>query len=192
MSKVKAAKAIRTCTIPPLVVTMLLVFLYFVRSEIFRNAWDLVLAIMFLAIVPTLAYPLQSVLPHYRDMDKREGQRKLAFLMSITGYITGFLLSVISGVSIELKFIYATYVLSVIILIIFNKGLKFRASGHACGVFGPLIHAVYFMGWGWLLPCALAVYAVVWSSLFLMRHTKGELLWGGISAATAFVVCILV
>ncbi len=191
MSKRVVAKTIRTITIPPLLVSTLLTALYFLRPEIYHSAGDLVAAIVFLALIPTVAYPLQKVLPKLRDTG-RQGQRKLAFVMSIIGYTAGFAFAWLTDATSELKFIYGTYLVSVILLIFFNKFLHFRASGHACGVFGPLIHAVYFMGWGWLLPCAAALAAVIWSSLYLTRHTKGELFFGGMSALVAFLLCMII
>lgn len=191
MSKRVFAKTIRTITIPPLLVSTLLVALYFLRPEIYHSASELFAAIVFLAVIPTAAYPLQKLIPKLRDTG-REGQRKLAFVMSITGYTAGFIVAMLTDVTNELKFIYGTYLVSVILLIIFNKVLHFRASGHACGVFGPLIHAVYFMGWWWLPPCAIALAAVVWSSLYLTRHTKSELFLGGMSALAGFLFCMII
>ncbi len=188
MSKTKVAKTIRIITIPPLLVATMLVLLFNFIPGIFRSITDLLVAIATLAIIPTLAYPLQRFIPGYKD-GGRDAQRKLAFVSSMLGYTIGFVYALISGVSAELKFIFGTYFLSVIILILFNKVFHFKASGHACGVFGPLIHTVYFLGAGWMLPCAIAVWAVVWSSLKLMRHTKSELFFGGMTAATAFVFC---
>lgn len=191
MSKKVVAKTIRTITIPPLLVSTLLVLLYFIRPEIYRSIGDMIAAIIFLALIPTSAYPLQKLIPRLRDTG-RKGQRMLAFVMSIVGYTSGFAFAWFTGVTNELKFIYGTYLVSVILLVVFNKLLHFKASGHACGVFGPLIHAVYFMGWGWLLPCAAALAAVIWSSLYLTRHTKSELFFGGMSAAAAFLFCMIV
>ncbi len=188
MSKNQAAKTLRIVTIPPLLVAGMLTLLYIFRSSIFEYPIDYAMAIFSLAIVPTLAYPLQRFIPGFKD-GGREAQRKLAFIFSPIGYAIGFAYAMIVNVSVELKFIFGTYLASVIALLIFNKLLHVKASGHACGVFGPLIHTVYFLGVPWLIPCALAVWAVIWSSLYLMRHTPKELLFGGMTAMTAFIFC---
>ncbi len=191
MSKNQAAKTLRIVTIPPLLVAAMLTILYIFRPTIFGSITDLLVGIMSLAVIPTLAYPLQPLLPKYKNSG-RDAQRKLAFIFSPVGYAIGFIYAMAANVSIELKFIFGTYLLSVFVLILFNKVFHFKASGHACGVFGPLIHTVYFMGWGWLIPCALAVWGVVWSSLYLMRHTKKELFFGGMTAMTAFIFCAMI
>ncbi len=191
MSKKQAAKTLRVVTIPPLLVATMLTLLYIFLPSIFKSPVDFAMAIVSLAVIPTLAYPLQRVIPKYKD-GGREAQRKLAFIFSPIGYLTGFLYAMIANVTIELKFIFGTYLASVIVLLVFNKLLHFKASGHACGVFGPLIHTVYFLGFSWLIPCVLAVWGVVWSSLYLMRHTKKELFWGGMTAMTAFIFCAVV
>lgn len=188
-NKRKLAKTIRIITIPPVLVSALLVILYFFRNEMFRPL-DLLMSIVFLAVIPTFAYPLQPIMPGFKGKG-RDGQRKLAFVTSTLGYIGGYVFSAVTGASEGLKFIYASYLLSVFLLLIFNQIFKLKASGHACGVLGPLLFAVYFMGPVWLIPCMLAGAAVVWSSLQLTRHTPKELVLGGLCALCAFFVCMI-
>ncbi len=188
MSKNQAAKTLRIVTIPPLLVAVMLTLLYILRPIIFQSPVDYAMAILSLSVIPTLAYPLQSFIPGFKD-GGRDAQRRLAFIFSPIGYAVGFIYALIANTSIELKFIFGTYLASVIVLLIFNKLLHIKASGHACGVFGPLIHTIYFLGLPWFLPCAFAVWAVVWSSLYLMRHTKRELFFGGMTAMTSFIIC---
>ena len=174
-------------TIPPMLVTALLIVIFFTRDSVFRGVGDLIAAILCLAVVPTLAYPLQPFVPGFRGKG-RSGQRSLAFVTSAVGYVVGFLYAFLSGANEEFKFIVTAYLASVVMLVIFNKLLRFKASGHACGVLGPLLFAVYFMGWMWAIPCAIASVAVVWSSINLSRHTLKELCLGGMCAMVAFVV----
>ena len=174
-------------TIPPMLVTALLIVIFFTRDSVFRGVGDLIAAILCLAVVPTLAYPRQPFVPGFRGKG-RSGQRSLAFVTSAVGYVVGFLYAFLSGANEEFKFIVTAYLASVVMLVIFNKLLRFKASGHACGVLGPLLFAVYFMGWMWAIPCAIASVAVVWSSINLSRHTLKELCLGGMCAMVAFVV----
>ena len=191
MSKNKIAKTIRVVTIPPLLVTSLLIILYFGRPDFFRGLYDLFAGIAFLALIPTLAYPLQPIIPGFKDKG-RKGQRTLAFITSGIGYIGGILYALISKVSPELLLIFASYFVSVIVLTVFNMILKRKASGHSCGVVGPLIFTVYFLGWGWLIPCIALAGAVAWSSVALKRHTPNDLFLGGLSAMLAFVLCVAI
>ena len=129
-NKKHLAKTIRVITIPPVLVSLLLVILYFFRNEMFRPA-DLFMSILFLAIIPTLAYPLQPIIPGFKGKG-RDGQRKLAFVTSALGYIGGYVYSAVTGASEGLKFIYASYLLSVFLLLIFNQVFKLKASGLSC------------------------------------------------------------
>lgn len=190
MSKNTVAKTVRVVTIPPLLVTSLLVILYFGRPEFFRGVLDLVAGIVFLAVIPTLAYPLQPIIPGFKGKG-RKGQRTLAFITSGIGYIGGMLYALISKVTPELFLIFGSYFVSVIVLTVFNTVLKRKASGHSCGVVGPLIFTVYFLGWGWLIPCVLLAGAVVWSSVALKRHTPNDMLLGGASAMLSFFLCVM-
>ena len=84
--------------------------------------------------------------------------------------------------------VFLTYFLSIVILTLLNKVIKVRASGHACGIAGPLTLAVYFLGAHSVVWCAVIFAAVIWSSLVLKRHTFGELVWGGLTAVAAFFI----
>ena len=185
------AKIIRVLTIPPLLVSVLAVMLYMRVPEMFRGVWDLFALIMALAIVPTLAYPIQPLIPKFRDRG-RAGQRALAFITSAIGYVGGFLFALIADITAELRIVFIVYFLSLLILVAFNRYSEYHASGHACGLMGPPLCAIYCLGLSWLLPCVLLGAAVAWSSLYLKRHTARELILGAMCSALAFslVVCV--
>ena len=171
------AKILRTVTVPPVLVTGLLVTLAVMRDDIFLNRHHMLISIFLLGIVPLLAYPLQPILPGLRRKG-REGQRALAFVMSLIGYTAAVITGYWIRVSENLQFIFNTYFLSSVLLTVTNAVFHLRASGHACGTAGPLIFLLFFIGWWGVLPCAAIGLAVVWSSLHLKRHTVGELLAG--------------
>ena len=179
------AKILRVLTIPPLLVSALMALLFVQMPEMFRSAWDLFAVILFLAVIPTLAYPLQPLIPKFRGKG-REGQRKLAFLTSLVGYVGGFLFSLIANITAELRTVFVVYFLSMIVLFAFNHFSEHHASGHACGLMGPPLFAVYYLGFSWLAPCVLLGVAVAWSSLYLKRHTARELILGAMCSALAF------
>ena len=187
----KLAKFFRIATIPPLLVIALLTLLYASGIGIINALHELLFGIIFLALIPASAYPLSGVIPSVRERG-REGQRRLAFVTSITGYILGVIYAYAAGISLEYKTLFVTYLVSVVILTFFNKILKIRASGHACGTFGPMLPAVYFLGWQWLFPCAAICAGVIWSSLYLTRHTKNELCYGALCSVSAFVICSII
>ena len=185
------AKIIRVLTIPPLLVSVMAIMLYVRVPEIFRGMGDLFALIAALAIVPTLAYPIQPLIPKFRGRG-RAGQRTLAFITSAIGYVGGFLFSLIADITAELRIVFIVYFLSLLILVAFNRYSEYHASGHACGLMGPPLFAIYYLGLPWLLPCVLLGVAVAWSSLYLKRHTARELILGAMCSALAFslVVCV--
>lgn len=185
--KEKFAKFIRIITVPPVLVSILIFILAVNRSEIFHGPHEILLSLICLAIVPVLAYPLQPVIPGLRDRG-REGQRKLAFILSFAGYTAAMVLGLCFNSSPELKLIFGTYFLSVIILIIFNKFLKLRASGHACSITGPLVFLIYFIGARAILPCIVIFALIIWSSLVLKRHTPKDLTFGAAVSILSFLI----
>lgn len=80
------------------------------------------------------------------------------------------------------------YFTSVLLLTICNKGLHFRASGHASSFTGPLILTIYFMGWKVIIPALFIAILIVWSSVYLKRHTLKELAGGMIVSVFAFII----
>ncbi len=179
------AKIVRVLTIPPLLVSALMVLLYVQVPAMFRGIGDLFAVIAALAIVPTLAYPLQPVIPKFRGTG-RKGQRTLAFIMSFIGYTGGFIFSLVADITAELRIVFVVYFLSMLVLVLFNRFSDYHASGHACGLMGPPLFAMYYLGMSWLLPCVLLGVAVAWSSLYLKRHNAKELLLGAMCSALAF------
>lgn len=64
---------------------------------------------------------------------------------------------------------------------------KLRASGHACGVSGPLTVLIYLHGLRWLAPGLAVLAAMFWSSIPLGRHTLRQLLLGAAAPAVIFL-----
>ena len=184
------AKLIRIIAIPPTFITVLALSISVLLPEIYRHTGDLLVTVTALAIIPTLAYPLSAVIPKYRALG-RQGSRSLAFTTSAVGYTLGFIYAFASGATAELKFIFTGYIIALIALTVFNRVFKLKASGHACGILGPLLYAVRFFGIGWLVPCALVLIAVVWASLYRKSHTPRELALGGLCAALGFFVGLI-
>ncbi len=84
-----AAKSIRVLSVPPVMITVLLLLLNRWKPYFFRTRTEIFISIFWLGIVPVLAYPMQKILPHWKQKG-REGQRKLAFLFSMAGFSAAF------------------------------------------------------------------------------------------------------
>ena len=185
MTKEKLAKIIRVLTIAPIMALLLLVALRIHDPEAFRGP-HFILAVVFIVILPVLSYPLQRFLPRYRDRG-REGQRTLAVWMSNLGYLLGIVSAVCFSAGKKVWVIYLTYFISGGLILFFNNKLKIKASGHACGVTGPVAAGVCMLGPPALftLPLLALVY---WSSLAMRRHTMAELITGTLIPLFALAV----
>lgn len=189
-NKNKLAKLIRGVAIPPTFVVILTVSLYFFNNSAFRHIGDLLVTVVTLALMPALAYPLAYAIPSIRKKG-RAGSRSLAFVTSAVGYVVGTVYAFASGATADLKFIFCGYMIALVALTVFNKVFKMKASGHACGILGPLLYAVYFFGLAWLIPCIAVGAAVVWSSIYRKSHTPRELVLGGLCAAFGFCIGLI-
>lgn len=183
------AKAIRIITVPPLLIGSLLVVLYLYPSGVFTSLSSLLHALSFLAVIPSLSYLVWAVIPSLRKKG-RASQRKLAFVFSILGYLGGVVYALTADISRGLTIILFTYFVSVVILTLINKLTVFRASGHGCGVTGPLLLPAYFVNPFWIIPSLFGLLAVYLSSLALKRHTLKELVAGSSAALLSFLVCV--
>lgn len=174
---------IRVLTTAPILALVMLTLLKIYPRDVYDNTSNYVFAVFFLTILPLLAYPLQPFIPKFKDKG-REGQRNLAIVMAVVGYVGGIVYSMIIGAKAGLLMIFLTYLISGVLIAVFNKGLKIRASGHACGVAGPIAMLVYFYGavalWG-IVVMAL----VVVSSLLIKRHKISDLILGSIISVAA-------
>ena len=129
---------IRKLTVPPIFAMALLLVMYFMHPFCFSSVWQLIWGLFFLGILPILGYPLQKYIPYFKEKG-REGQRTLAMIFSVTGYVLGTLTAFLTQSSSQLCDIYLEYLLCGITMLIFNKVFHLKASGHACGIAAPVL-----------------------------------------------------
>lgn len=183
----RIAKFVRVLTVPPLMAAALILTMRLSPAGVIDSTSVALLSLLFLALVPILAYPIAAAIKPLRDKG-REGQRNTAFVMSVLGYTGAGVYGALSGLSAQVLFIYGTYFFSVALLLVCNKLLKLRASGHACSVIGPMLLIIYFVG-GWAVPICLCTYAAsFWSSVALKRHTVREYLLGTLCCILAGMI----
>ena len=169
----KAAKAVRILSVPPVMAALFLVLLYVFRPDVIALRAQFLTALGCLSLFPLLAYPISALLGM-----RREGQRLLAMLLSSAGYLAAFVYSLLTPCTSAYRFICGTYVFSVVLLLVCNRLLGLRSSGHACSVTGPIALLCFFLGARLAPLCALVYAAVFWASVRSRRHTAGEFLWG--------------
>jgi len=180
----KVYKIIRVATVPPIMASALFIILGAYRT---LGLVDTLLGIFFLGILPILSYPLQPFIPHYKDKG-REGQRNLAIIFSVAGYILGCVLALIFNAPLNtVVFIYLDYLISGVLIAIFNKLFHLKASGHACGIVGPVAMLIY---WGLYIPAAVGAVLTIFvfiSSIKMKRHTFLQLLGGSAITVSALL-----
>ena len=182
--KEKTAKIIRIITIPPIEVLVMLLILYGVKQEEFGTPGNLLMAILFLAVIPICSYPVASL--KKKEKDNRNNQRKTAFLFNFLSYLAAMLIGYCVGCGSMLQWILNSYFLSVLVLTIINKVFEIRASGHACSCTLPYLILSYYFGGTVAVICLILYLAEFWASVYLKRHTAKEFLLGSIVACLIF------
>lgn len=181
------AKLIRFVTVPPVVVAAELLLLLFF-ADVFPALADFWLALVCLAVVPVLAYPLQRIVPVFRKGGQKM-QRKLAFILSPIGYAAAVVISILRDAIPNLLYISVVYLLSVILLTAINKLTPWHASGHGCVLCGSVFLPCLFLGWIAFIPGAIFFAAAFWASVYLKRHTVREFLLGAATSVLCAIVC---
>ena len=183
----KLAKAIRVISAPPFAAAAFALILYFNPAGAIVRRDQLVACLLGLSVGPVLAYPISAALH-----TGREKQRVISMYISLLSYGILLVWSLLRPNSSEFRFVCMTYFMSVIMLIVFNRLLHVRSSGHSCSVSGPGLLLCIFFGVKWIPGCA-AVYALIfWASVETKRHTPKEFILGTVSLLIAAGVSALV
>lgn len=183
----KIAKIIRILTLAPVLACVMLVTLFFAAPEVYGQTADFVCALVFLTVLPILAYPMQPIIPAYRARG-RDGQRNLAMVFAVSGYVLGCLVNLFLHAPQAMWVIYLEYLLSGGFIMLFNKCFHLKASAHACGVAGPCALLLHFHVPA-LIPGIAALALTWWASLKLKRHTASQLAGGTVIPIA--VMCLL-
>ena len=186
------AYVIRIISIPPVMVSLLVLVLALFADGFFSSKNDIAAMLICLALIPLTAYPLSWIIPCIRKKG-REGQRNLAFILSLAGYILGWFYAEFFTPNRNQIFVYTIYLLSVLLLLLWNKVFHLRASGHGCSVTGPVILAGYYIGLTGIVIGAVCYLSIFWASVTAKRHKWDEYLGGSLlcifATAIAWLVC---
>lgn len=177
--KSKITKTIRILTIAPVMALATLITLFVCDAEIFGEAYNFIIAVFFLFILPVFAYPLQPFIPKFKDKG-REGQRNLAMIFAVVGYVAGCVTNLFLNAPVYLWLIYLDYLISGALVVIINKVFHLRASAHACGIVGPGALLCYMGVPMALIPTAILYFAAMWASIQMKRHTLWQFLGGAV------------
>lgn len=182
------AKWVRVVSVAPTGAALLLILVRALYPQDFSSPWEFWFGISVLVALPLLSYPIQRIFRVFPG-DLRSGERNLAIVFSFVGYLAGIIVSLLVPFSADQKIIYMTYFLSGTTIAILSFGLKIKASGHMCGVSGPISLIIVVGGWKFL-PLILILGFVFWSSLTLKRHTRKELILGSLIPIIAMIASI--
>ncbi|MDO4731326.1 MAG: hypothetical protein Q4B14_04275 [Clostridia bacterium] len=179
------AMGIRYLTIPPIMVSTLLSYLFLGKRELFNSATDFIMSIFFLAAFPILAYAVHFLVPVFKAKG-RDLQRKMAFIFTGIGYVLATGYGFLAGCTDGLKILFVS--LLIIYSININKVIKVKASGHSCGISGLLIFCAYFGGLYTIIFNMILYMLTLWASVRTKRHTKKEFILGSIICLVSFSV----
>ncbi len=182
-------KFTRIITIPAIVSGLTVLVLYLFVDNAMSTA-DFIVSEVCLLLIPALAYPIREIF--HIGKDRREGQRSTAMVFSAASYVGGLIWALITNSSPVTKVLFFSYVISVAVLIILNKLIRFKASGHACSTTAPTVILAWQLNAYMLIPCALLISAVYRSSIKLKQHTLPQLLTGSAISVCAGFLGILV
>lgn len=185
MSK-RFAKVLRIIMTPPVFAAILCSLLYFLLPAGFSSAAHYLAALGFLTVLPLLAYPVAALIPALRKKG-RDGQRNLALVFSVAGYIGGFLFALLADGTVTERVLFGTYLCSGIALAVCTL-LHFKASGHTCGCSGPIAMLSLYIS-PWFLLCYPLLTLTVWSSRKLGRHTPAQLFVGAMIPVVMMLLC---
>lgn len=190
MMKQKIAYLISSLFTVPMVALLVLTIMWFDNSKanFNNNLYYYLNSILFFTVIPFSAYIFARSIPRFK-IGGRETERKLAFIFGIFGYVLGNITLIFMEKPTKAMIgLYLSYLVSALILAFINKVVKFKASGHACGITGPIV-AINFISGIKMLYLALLIPIVMWSRLVLKRHDIKQLLVG---AATSFFVTLII
>jgi len=184
------AKTIRIVTVPALTSGCAMTLLWLSDTAIYQTVLDYFIVMLGLTVVPLLSYAFTAAVPKLRAQG-RDAQRRYAMYFSAAGYLLAFGYGLAAHTTAAYKVITATYVVSIVLLLVLNKGMHYKASGHACSTAGPLVAMGYFLG-GWYIVAGLGVCAlVIWSSMALKQHRFWELMTGSAVSGLSFLCLVL-
>lgn len=137
--------------------------------------WFSAISIFFVSILPIITSSLWIKKKNLEvDMPRRQ-DRIYPLLLVIVSYITGVAVLYILGAPSLTTVLMICYLNNTIIVLLFS--LYWKISIHAMGIAGPATAIIYLFGWYGVL-FSLLVPLVLWSRLYLKRHTPAQLIVG--------------
>ncbi len=147
-------------------------------------------ALVFLSLIPlcSLLFYIPGKKRDWPRIIKR--QRIASFVFMIVSYPIGFVILEMIDAPLIYRAIAVTYTLVTLGLIVFNLLLRYKASGHAAGVAGPVGAMVYLFG---LIaaPLIALLPLVTWARVTAKGHNVGQTIVGALLSLAITVIVLL-
>ena len=174
----------------PILSGAMIIFLFFhlpidIPNRVAGFSWTLV----FLCLIPlgSLFFFIPGKLRDWPKVIKR--QRIASFVFMIISYPIGFLILRLIHAPKIYEAIAATYTLVTLGLIIFNLVLRYKASGHAAGVAGPVGALVYIYGFI-ATPLLALLPLITLARVFTKGHDVWQAVVGGLLSLSITVIVL--
>lgn len=186
----KTAMFIRYITVAPVIASVLITILYACNPMYIGSKANLFFSYLFLCVFPLVSYPVHAIIPALKSRG-RKCQRNLAVIFSVAGYAAGLIYALCAEAPSQLTAVFLTYLISGGIIAICTFLFKFKASGHASGVAGPVAALVLIAGPQYAVGILIFA-AVMWASIFTGRHTATEFAAGAFFTCSALFLSMLI
>ena len=113
-------------------------------------------------------------------------------LFSFAGDLLGTVVAFAFSANTIVKIIYLEYLFCGIKMLVFNKLFKLKASGHACGVIGPMLLMMFFKLYIAAALCSVFAIPVFIASVHTKRHTPMQLLGGALIPLAMLIIVNLI
>ena len=157
----------------PLLSGALITFIFFhLPTDLPNRAEGFGWALLFISLIP-----LCSLLFYIPGRDKNwpkilKRQRNASFILMIISYPIGFIVLRLTDAPRIYEALAINYTLITLGLIVFNLILRYKASGHAAGVAGPVAAVLYFFG-----LIATPLVSLIPLTIFARIAAKGHNIW---------------
>jgi hypothetical protein len=148
-----------------------------------RGLW---LALIFVSLIPFLSVLFYIPKKNEDRANVLGRQRKVSFILMAVSYPLGWLALALTAAPRIYVALAATYTFVTLGLIFFNLLLRYKASGHAAGVAGPVAAMIFLFGI-WAAPLLLLLPLVSWVRVTAKGHTFWQTVVG---AGLSFIITL--
>jgi membrane-associated phospholipid phosphatase len=171
------ATAISNVTMPPIVASLTFVLVnYAVSGGLSFVALTLLTTLV--AVLPFGVVTIGALSAGAHEINVDEGAwRRYWLLLSTVSYFVGT--AVLLLIRAPLLVAVVAFGFGAVMLVIFIINLRWKISGHSMGVAVPTTTLAFVFG-PWGLLCGLLLPPVMWSRVYLRKHTVAQVLAGAL------------